>query len=190
MRTVRLAATAAALLLHASIGLGQVLETVSGFNDFPWGTSAAELQSTLGPAAHDETLEAGIRVYVYRDSVAGEESLAMYAVLDSLGMVKGQHTVRLDERVSCEVQYRSLRDHIKFLYPLLTPVENRENRSLADFCTALEEGAASWATQWKDPDTGSVVTVQLEAGAEAIKLIFESAQFIEWVAAIQPPGGA
>lgn len=185
MNRITLAAIGGALLMYSPSIQAQASSAVSGFNDVPWSISAAELESMLGPAAHSEELELGITVYVYRDSVAGVASVAMYAVLDSLGMVKGQHAVELDPDQSCDEQYRKLRDYVKLTYPLLTPVENQDIQTRDDFCAAFREGKASWATQWRDPDTGTVVTVLLEPEAPVIKVIFESAQFIAWLQARQ-----
>ena len=185
MKKTTLAAFLVIAITHALPAQAQLPASASGFNDIPWGVSASELESQLGPAAHSEQLELGITVYAYRDSVAGAPSVAMYAVLDSLGMVKGQHAVTLDPDQSCDDQYTKLRDYVKLTYPLLTPVENQDVQSWDDFCTAYEKGEASWATQWRDPETGTVMTVLLEPEAPVIKVIFESAEFIAWLHARQ-----
>jgi hypothetical protein len=181
------AAVAGALLTVAAAAPCQASasETISGFNGLAWGASYAEVEQALGPTPRSEVLESGITVLVFADSVAGENSVAMYAMLNSLGMVKGQHTVRLDPEADCVAVYRRLRDHVMLSYPLIKPAERLASDSSLGFCDAQRAGEASWVTQWEDERTGSVATVVLETGSDVIKVVYESAQFLDWLAARQ-----
>lgn len=162
--------------------------SIDGFNELPWGTTGRAIEDKYGTPVQTDTLGNGIIVLGYRDALLGLPTQTMYAVLPDRGLAKGQHSVKLDvEAGDCEDQYRRLRDHITFTYPLIAPDENADFPYDMDFCTAVTEGVGKWATQWIDRSTSSIVTVIVEEGSDEVKLIFESALFLEWHGVSLPP---
>lgn len=159
--------------------------TVEGFNQLPWGASIAEIEATYGPPGNTETLDNGVVVLAYDDTLLDRPSVTLYAILEGAGLVKGQQMVRLDlEAGDCEGQYRSYRDLVTLRFPLIRPIENYDYPFTMSFCEAVEAREGTWATQWKDASTGSVVTVIVEQGTDVVKLVFESRIFLEWLGTV------
>ena len=170
------------------VAQGRVSTSIDGFHDMAWGSSDSTIQAKLGEPAHVDSLENGIVVLAYREDLLGEPAVALFAMLGDHGLIKGQHVVKLKlEEGDCEAQYRVYRDYVTLTYPLIAPVENYDYPFTADFCTALQEEHGWWANQWTDPSNGSVVTVVVEEGTDEVKLIYESATFLDWLHA-QAPG--
>jgi hypothetical protein len=171
-----------------ALGQGEALTSVEGFNGIPWGAPASAIREKYGSPAQTDSLDNGIVVLAYREAVLDLPAATLYAVLPDRGLVKGQHMVNLDlEAGDCEGQYGRLRDHIKFTFPLLTPVENPDYPLHSDFCAAVRDGAGAWATQWIDRSTRSIITVIVERGSTEVKLIFESGLFLDWLGVTLPP---
>lgn len=165
--------------------------SVDGFNGLPWGTSAEAIVERFGDPVQRDRLDNGIIVLAYRETLLDLPVSTLYAVLPDRGLVKGQHMFELDlEAGDCEGQYTRLRDHVKFSYPLIAPVENADYPFEVDFCTAVSEGTGEWATQWTDRSTSSIVTVVVERGSEEVKLIYESGLFLDWLGVSLPPEDA
>lgn len=188
MTRVRVATMLAlgAVLSGPALVAGQdgALESVDGFNGHPWGASRTEIEASSGRPERADVLDNGVTVLAFRDSLLDREAVTLYALVDGIGLVKGQHVARIDvDEGDCDEQYRAFRDHVTLLYPLLQPVENFEIPLEGDFCAAIEERTAVWATQWKDPSTGSVITVIVEEGSDLVKLIYESRAFLDWLGA-------
>lgn len=194
MRAALIAAGLAVLgagILPAELAAQRTVKTsVDGFNGLPWGAPHQAIEDRFGSAVTTDTLDNGIIVLSYRETVLDLPATSLYAVVPDVGLVKGQHMVELDlEAGDCEGQYRRLRDHITFTFPLIAPVENTEYPFDLDFCEAVSEGVGVWATQWIDRSTSSVVTVIVEEGTDEVKLIFESEQFLDWLGVSLPPEG-
>ncbi|NNK47491.1 MAG: hypothetical protein HKP01_01315, partial [Gemmatimonadetes bacterium] len=47
----------------------------------------------------------------------------------------------------------------------------------------------TWANQWTDPENGAVVTVIVQEGTDEVKLIYESAAFLNLIEQQPSPGG-
>ncbi|MGB5676004.1 MAG: hypothetical protein WBO43_15845 [Gemmatimonadota bacterium] len=157
--------------------------SIDGFNGIEWGSSEADVLERFGEPAQIDSLENGIIVLAYRVELIGEPAVAFYAFLGDEGMIKGQHIVKLKlDEGNCEGQYRVYRDHVTLTYPLIPPVENYDYPFTEDFCTALLNGRGNWANQWADPKNGAVVTVIVQEGTDEVKLIYESATFLNWLA--------
>ena len=194
-KTMRAVLTAASVALLGAWGFPAELTaqrtvstSVDSFNGLFWGASAEEVEMRYGSAVQTDTLGNGIVVLAYRETVLDLPATTMYAVLPDKGLVKGQHAVKFDfEAGDCEGQYRRIRDDVAVTYPLITPVENANHPYDMDFCSALREGQGGWATQWSDPSTGSVITVIAHPGSDEVKLIYESALFLEWLDEARPP---
>ena len=167
----------------------EVSTSIDGFNGIKWGSSEADIQGRFGEPAQIDSLGNGIVVLAYRVELLGEPAVAFYALLGDEGMIKGQHIVKmkLDEG-NCEGQYRVYRDHVTLTYPLIRPVENYDYPFTEEFCTALQNGHGNWANQWADPDNGAVITVVVEEGTDEVKLIYESATFLNWLEPGVPEG--
>lgn len=179
------ATTAVAPPLAAQEGASAAID---GFNDLPWGASRADIEAHQATPAQVDSLDSGILVLAYDDTILGRPGTTLYAVLPGKGLVKGQHRVELDlDAGDCEDQYSEYRDHIKFRYPLIQPVENASFPFDQSFCEAVRNGVGAWATQWTDRVTVSVVTVVVEKGSTAVKLIFESGAFLDWLGVDLPP---
>jgi hypothetical protein len=161
---------------------------IDGFNEMPWGASRADIEAHEGTPSHVDSLASGILVLAYQDSILGRPGTTLYAVLPDKGLVKGQHLVELDlDAGECVDQYREYRDHITLRYPLIRPVENVDFPSDQSFCEAVGNGVGTWATQWTDRTAVAVVTVIVERGTTAVKLIFESGAFLDWLGLELPP---
>ena len=183
-----LLALALGALPGRAVGQDGALTSVEGFNGIPWGAPGSAIEDTFGSPVQTDTLDNGIIVLAYRETLLDLPAATLYAVLADRGLVKGQHMVNLDlEAGDCEGQYGRLRDHVKFTYPLLTPVENSDYPYQSDFCTAVRDSTGSWATQWIDRSTSSIVTVIVERGSTEVKLIFESGLFLDWLGVTLPP---
>ena len=160
----------------------RVSTSIDGFRGLTWGSSESDVQTSFGEPAQIDTLQNGIVVLGYRETLLGEPAAAFFALLGERGLVKGQHVVKLRlEEGDCEGQYRVYRDHVTLSYPLISPVENYDYPFAEDFCTALQNERGWWANQWADPSNGSVVTVIVQQGTDEVKLIYESAAFLEWL---------
>jgi hypothetical protein len=164
--------------------------SINGFHGMRWGTSSDEILAKFGEPAQVDTLDNGILVLAYRETLLGEPVVAFYALLDDQGLVKGQYVVKLQlEEGNCEAQYRVYRDHVTLSYPLIIPIENYDYPFTEDFCTALQNSRGEWANQWKDSSNGSVITVIVPRGSDEVRLIYESATFLNWLEPEGPPGG-
>ncbi|MBT8479832.1 MAG: hypothetical protein KJO06_13000 [Gemmatimonadetes bacterium] len=164
--------------------------SIDGFDGFAWGTSEAAIGARLGEPAVVDSISNGIVVLAYRVDLLGEPSVAYYALLGEEGLVKGQHLVKLQlEEGDCEGQYRVYRDYVTLTYPLIRPIENYDYPFTEDFCTALVNGRGTWANQWTDPENGAVVTVIVQEGTDEVKLIYESAAFLNLIEQQPSPGG-
>jgi hypothetical protein len=160
--------------------------SIDGFNGMSWGSSDADIIGEFGDPTQVDSLENGLVVLSYRESLLGEPAVSLYAILGGYGLVKGQHTVKLKpEKGNCEGQYRVYRDHVTLTYPLIAPVENYDYPFTDDFCTAIENGTGAWGNQWTDPSNGSVATVIVQRGTDEVRLIYESATFIDWLGSRQ-----
>ncbi len=187
----------AAILTLGSLALGAssvtaqagVSTSIDGFNGLSWGASAEDIAAKFGEPAKVDTLDSEIVVLGYSEDLLGEPAVALYAILPGQGLVKGQHMVKLKlEEGDCEAQYRVYRDHVTLTYPLIRPVENYDYPFTEDFCTALQNQRGEWANQWEDPRNGAVITVIVQKGTDEVKLIYESATFIHWLAPEAPEG--
>ena len=187
----------AAILTLGSLALGAssltaqagVSTSIDGFNGMSWGASAEDIAAKFGEPAKVDTLDSEIVVLGYREDLLGEPAVALYAILPGQGLVKGQHMVKLKlEEGDCEAQYRVYRDHVTLTYPLIRPVENYDYPFTEDFCTALQNQRGEWANQWEDPRNGAVITVIVQKGTDEVKLIYESATFLDWLAPEAPEG--
>ena len=166
-----------------------VSTSIDGFNGLSWGASAEDIAAKFGEPAKVDTLDSEIVVLGYREDLLGEPAVALYAILPGQGLVKGQHMVKLKlEEGDCEAQYRVYRDHVTLTYPLIRPVENYDYPFTEDFCTALQNQRGEWANQWEDPRNGAVITVIVQKGTDEVKLIYESAIFLNWLAPEVPEG--
>ena len=147
-----------------------------------------EILAQFGEPAQVDTLENGVLVLAYRETLLGEPAVAFYAILADQGLVKGQYVVKLRlEEGNCEAQYRVYRDHVTLAYPLIVPVENYDYPFTEDFCTALQNRRGTWANQWRDTSNGSVITVIVPLGTNEVRLIYESATFLDWLGPETPP---
>ncbi len=166
--------------------------SVDEFNGFTWGTRTPELYERLGAPAQADTLDGGMMVLAYRDSLEGSASVAMYAILAEEGLVKGQHSIPFDELESaggCEAQFVKLRKYLLLKYPMIVPEDRSRNDSPKAFCEAVLDGDAAWISTWLDPVTGARAMVVIDAGQPRLSVVFESARFFEWVASRdQSPG--
>ena len=191
MKTGQIVAILASLTysLGASDLLAQerALASIDGFSGMPWGSSDSAIQAKYSEPARVDSLENGVVVLTYRESLLGEPAVAQFAVFGDRGLIKGQHIVKLKlEEGDCEAQYRVYRDHVTLTYPLISPVETADFPFDEDFCTAVQNGHGWWATQWTDPSDGSVATVIVQQGTDEVKLIYESAIFLNWLDAQAP----
>ena len=164
--------------------------SIDAFNGVAWGSSETTIRARFGEPAVTDSLDNGIVVLVYRVDLLGEPSVAYYALLGEEGLVKGQYIVKLQlEEGDCEGQYRVYRDYVTLTYPLIPPVENYDYPFTEDFCTALQNDRGTWANQWTDPKNGAVATVIVQEGTDEVKLIYESATFLNWIEPQPSPGG-
>jgi hypothetical protein len=165
-----------------------VHSSIDGFNGVPWGASGEVIERKFGSPVQADTLENGIIVLAYRETLLDLPATALYALLQDRGLVKVQLLVDLDVAAGdCEGQYGRLRDYVKLSYPLIPPVESSSYPYHRDFCSAVREGAGEWATQWTDRSANSTITVIVERGTAAVKLIFESGLFRDWLGVPPPP---
>ena len=93
--------------------------------------------------------------------------------LEATGLA-GQACVEFVQRIHHDVDLR---------FPLIRPAERAKNNSPDAICEAAAEGLAYWYRQWRDEETGTVVTVGLGSGATQIELNYESLAFRDWVTA-------
>jgi hypothetical protein len=170
------------------VAQGRALTSIDGFNGMAWGSSDSAIRAEYSEPTQVDSLENGIVVLAYRENLLGEPAVALFAVFDDHGLIKGQHIVKLKLGAGdCEAQYRVYRDHLTLTYPLISPVETADFPFAEDFCTALQNGRGWWVTQWTDPSNGSVATVIVQQGTDEVKLIYESAVFLNWLNS-QAPG--
>ncbi len=184
-----LVSTTLALLVHVVSPLAagaqeRVAMTVDGFNGFRWGTPASAIFESLGEPARTDTLDGGMLVVAYRDSLEQSAAVAMYAILAGDGLVKGQHSISFDELSStdeCEAGFIRLRNYLLLKYPMIVPEDRSRNDSSKAFCEAVLDGDAAWISTWTDGTTGSRAMVVIDAGQPRLNVVFESARFLEWV---------
>ena len=192
MRTGPIAVILACLALPAAASWLNAQERVStsidGFHGLSWGATTTEILAQFGEPAQVDTLENGVLVLAYRETLLGEPAVSFYAILADQGLVKGQYVVKLRlEEGNCEAQYRVYRDHVTLAYPLIVPVENYDYPFTEDFCTAVQNRRGTWANQWRDTSNGSVITVIVPLGTDEVRLIYESATFLDWLGPETPP---
>jgi hypothetical protein len=187
-----LAVVSAAVSPRVLTAQNPVSMSVDEFNGFAWGTPTPALYERLGAPAQADTLDGGMVVLAYRDSLEGSASVAMYAILGEEGLVKGQHSIPFDELESaggCEAQFVKLRKYLLLKYPMIVPEDRSRNDSPKAFCEAVLDGDAAWISTWLDPATGARAMVVIDAGQPRLSVVFESARFLEWVASRdQSPG--
>jgi hypothetical protein len=182
--TKSLVIIAAAVSPSVVIAQNPVSMSVDEFNGFAWGTPPPELYARLGAPVQADTLEGGMVVLAYRDSLEGSASVAMYAILGEEGLVKGQHSIPFDELESaggCEAQFVKLRKYLLLKYPMIVPEDRSRNDSPKAFCEAVLDGDAAWISTWLDPATGARAMVVIDAGRPRLSVVFESARFLDWV---------
>ncbi|MCL7980168.1 MAG: hypothetical protein M8865_09735 [marine benthic group bacterium] len=182
--TISLAIVAAAAAPPVVVAQGEVSMSVDEFNGFAWGTPAPELYARLGAPLQADTLPGEMVVLAYRDSLEGSASVAMYAMLGEVGLVKGQHSIPFDEMEStggCEAQFVRLRKHLLLKYPMIVPEDRSRNNSPKAFCEAVLDGDAAWISTWLDPVSGARAMVVIDAGQPRLNVVFESAEFLAWV---------
>ena len=181
--------TALAMLVHVlppqTAGAQErVSMTVDGFNGFRWGAPASAIFESLGEPARTDTLDGGMLVVAYRDSLEQSASVAMYAILEGDGLVKGQHSISFEELSStdeCEAGFIRLRNYLLLKYPMIVPEDRSRNDSSKAFCEAVLDGDAAWISTWTDTTTGARAMVVIDAGQPRLNVVFESARFLEWV---------
>ena len=182
------------MLLHvlspqAAVAQERVSMTVDGFNGFRWGTPASAIFESLGEPARTDTLDGGMLVVAYLDSLGQSASVAMYAILADEGLVKGQHSISFEELSStgeCEAQFIRLRNYLLLKYPMIVPEDRSRNDSSKAFCEAVLDGDAAWISTWTDATTGARAMVVIDAGQPRLNVVFESARFVEWVERREP----
>ena len=162
-------------------------ETISGFENVPWGATESDIVALYGEPIERRRLDSGLNMIAYRDDLAGRASILLFGLLDEDGLVKAQEVVDLPEDESCIEMIRRIHRQINLRYPLIRPAEQAKNNSRDAVCVAAPQGLAYWHRQWRDEATGSVVTVSLESGSEQVDLTYESQRFREWV---DPDGAA
>jgi hypothetical protein len=158
--------------------------SIDEFNGFPWGTPASEIYARLGAPEQADTLNGGMMVLAYRDTLEESATVAMYAILAEEGLVKGQYSVRfdqLDAAGGCESQFVRLRKYLLLKYPMIVPEDRSRNDSPKAFCEAVLDGDAAWISTWIDPGTGARAMVVIDAGKPRLNVVFESARFLDWV---------
>ena len=163
-------------------------EHIDGFGGFTWGTPYDSIVARLGTPARDQQLAEGIRVLVYRDTSEAPDGLELFAILDTLGLVKGQRAIPFGAGEDCQALYRRIRQRIKLRFPLLVPKETSRNDSGGDFCEGVAAGTAGWFTRWDDETSGARATVLIEPGQRRIDVVYESRAFLDWVAALEAKG--
>lgn len=181
--------TALAMLVHVlspptADAQERVSMTVDGFNGFRWGAPASEIFESLGEPARTDTLDGGMLVVAYRDSLEQFASVAMYAILADEGLVKGQHSIPFDELTNageCEAGFIRLRNYLLLKYPMIVPEDRSRNDSSKAFCEGVLDGDAAWISTWTDSATGARAMVVIDAGQPRLNVVFESARFLEWV---------
>jgi len=162
----------------------RVSMTVDGFNGFTWGTPLTAIVEALGEPVQADTLDGEMLVIAYRDKLEQSASVAMYAILQREGLVKGQHSISFDELSStgdCEAEFIRLRKYLLLKYPMIVPEDRSRNDSSKAFCAAVLDGDAAWISTWNDSSTGARAMVVIDAGKPRLNVVFESARFIEWV---------
>ena len=169
---------------QTAVAQNRVSMTVDGFNGFPWGTPASKIYESLGEPARTDTLDGGMVVVAYRDSLEQSAAVAMYAILAGEGLVKGQHSISFQELSStgeCEAEFIRLRNYLLLKYPMIVPEDRSRNDSSKAFCEAVLDGDAAWISTWTDSATGARAMVVIDAGQPRLNVVFESARFLEWV---------
>lgn len=158
--------------------------TIEGFRGLAWGTPEADIVGLLGEPAERRELENGLRMLAYRDSLVGHPSLLLFGLLDGEGLVKAQEVIGVEPGDACLETIREIHRHVDLQYPLIRPQAQAKNNTRDTVCDAAPRGLAYWLRQWRDEETGSVVTVSLASGSDEIDLIYESGRFREWTAGL------
>lgn len=157
--------------------------TIDGVGDLAWGTPAEEVRTRLGQSSGDEMLEAGLRMLAYEDSLSGRPSVLLLGFLGDQGLVKGQYVAAIDTSAACVEYIREVHRMVDRRYPLIRPTEEARNNSPDVICKAAAEGLAFWHRQWRDEESGAVVTVSLPSGSDRVHVTYESAVFRDWIRA-------
>jgi hypothetical protein len=154
--------------------------TIDGFRGLTWGASASEVTASLGAPVESRRVAGGLQMLAYRDTLAGRPSVVLLGLLDDEGLVKGQEVVPAGGGDECIEYIRAVHQAVNLRFPLIRPNEQAKNNSRDTICEAAAEGLAFWYRQWRDEETGSVVTVRLDSGSDEVNLVYESQAFRTW----------
>ena len=157
--------------------------TIDGFRSLAWGTTETEIVELLGEPLERRQLDSGLRLLAYRDSLVGHPSLLLFGLLEGDGLAKAQEVIGVEPGDACIATIREIHHQVDLQYPLIRPRAQAKNNTPGTVCDAAPQGLAYWHRQWRDEETGSVVTVSLTSGSDEIDLIYESGRFREWTAA-------
>lgn len=154
---------------------------ISSFRGIEWGTTEAELIESFGQPVEQRQLETGLELLAYRSELVGQPSLILFGLLQDEGLVKAQEVVDVPGGDACIDMIRSIHHQIDLQYPLIRPSEQAKNNTPDAICEAAPAGSAYWHRQWRDEETGSVITVSLASGSDQVDVTYESRQFRDWV---------
>lgn len=153
---------------------------ISSFRGIEWGTTEAELVEAFGQPVEQRQLETGLELMAYRSELVGQPSLILFGLLDEEGLVKAQEVIDVPGGDACIDMIRSIHHQIDLQYPLIRPSEQAKNNTPDAICDAAPAGSAYWHRQWRDEETGSVITVSLASGSQQLDVTYESRQFRDW----------
>lgn len=161
--------------------------TITGFEGVPFGVDRATAVQARGEPEDERALDSGLRLLLWRDELEGQPSILLFGFLPDEGFVKAQELVDLEATglagEACVEFVRQIHHDVDLRYPLIRPAERAKNNSRDAICEAAAEGLAFWYRQWRDDETGTVVTVGLGSGATQVELTYESLAFRDWVTA-------
>lgn len=176
----------AALLLSAPSAFaaqnGGVQTEITGFEGLAWGTPAATVIASFGEPGQEDQQDS-LTLLAYQSERYGYETVLLFAVHESHGLVMGKHLLPINEENDCEDQFREVRRQVNITYPLIRPAERRYNNAPEDLCEAQVAGDAGWLVQWTDEKNLSTIVAVLSAGKSNLQVAYESATFKVWAAA-------
>ena len=179
-----LAAVAGPTVTGEAVAQERPSMTIDGYDGLSWGATIDDVVARHGQAIDDAMLETELRMLAFEDSLGARPSVLLVGFLEDHGMVKVQQVVEIDTSAACVDYIRDLHRAIDVRYPLIRPTEEARNNSPDVICKAAADGNAFWHRQWRDEETGAVVTVSLPSGSDRVQLTYESGVFREWIRAL------
>lgn len=126
-------------------------ETITHFEDMPWGAAESDIRSRLGDPLAQEAVVNAIEL-AYHRTVNGQKVEAEFTVHQDHGLIVGSFVIPFSGPDECGSLFVKWRDAIAGRYPDIDAREEQEvEQEGVSFEEAFAKGEASWCIEWDDP---------------------------------------